>query len=95
MRFDSGTTDIPSAGTRVQISNTKDKVKSIAARGRAGNVGNVYFGRSDVSSSNGWELEPGDSIVEDFGEGSEFFDAFYGDAATSGDDIDWVVILWG
>ena len=93
MRFDAGTTDVPGAGTRVQISNTKDRVKFIQARGRGGNSGNTYFGVSDVSASNGMELEPGATITVSFGEGSESFDVFYVDAATSGDDVDWAVVL--
>jgi hypothetical protein len=62
MRFDAGTTDVPSAGTAVQISN-------------------------------GFELEAGDSKTENFGDGSVAFSAFYVDAATNGDDVDWTVIL--
>ena len=93
MRFDAGTTDVPSAGTAVQISNTTDKVKSITVKARAGNSGIAYFGVSDVSSTNGFELEAGDSKTENFGDGSVAFSAFYVDAASSGDDVDWTVIL--
>jgi hypothetical protein len=94
MRFDSGTTDIPTAGTRVQISNTNDAVKAIEVRARVGNAGNTYFGVSDVSSTNGRELEPGATASLDFGDGSVKFSVFYVDAATNGDDVDWMVILW-
>lgn len=93
MRFDSGTTDVPSAGTRVQISNTPDRVKAIAVQGRPDNIGKTFFGRNDVSSTNGWVLQPGAGKVVTFGEGSESFDAFWVDAATSGDDVDWDVVL--
>lgn len=93
MRFDSGTTDVPSAGTRVQISNTKDGVKSISIRARPGNTGDAYFGVSDVSSTNGWTLQPGEVISVSFEEGLVVFNVFYVDAATSGDDIDWAVVL--
>ena len=94
MRFLAGTTDIPNAGTRVQISNTADKVKTIAVRGRVGNTGNVYFGVSDVASTTGWELEPGDYKSVDFGEGSVPLSVFFVDAATNGDDVDWAVVLY-
>lgn len=94
MNWDAGTTTVSSAGSRVQISNTKHRIKSIAVKARIGNTGKVYFGVSDVSSTNGWELQPGESLSQDFGAaGSESFDIFYVDAATSGDDLDWVVII--
>lgn len=93
MRFDAGTTDIATAGTRVQISNTSDAVKQITVSARPGNAGNVFFGVSDVSSTNGITLPPGDSKVWDFGKGSVLFSIFWVDAATNGDDLDWAVIM--
>lgn len=93
MRWDSGTTNIGTAGTQVQISNTQDDVKVIAVKARVGNTGKTYFGLSDVSSSNGWELEPGEAKTVSFGEGSVKFAIFWVDAATDGDDVDWSVVL--
>jgi hypothetical protein len=93
MRFDSGTTDVGTAGTEVQISNTSDRVKAIDVRGRPSNTGNVFFGVSDVTATNGWTLQPGESISITFGEGSAKFADFWVDAATSGDDVDWSVVL--
>jgi hypothetical protein len=96
MRFDTGTTDVPSAGTAVQISNTNDRVKAIEAHAPSGNTGSVYFGVSDVSGTgtiNGRELAPGEAATYSFGAGSVLFSVFYVDAATSGDDLDWAVIL--
>jgi hypothetical protein len=93
MKFDAGTTDIPTATTQVQISNTADRVKSISVRGRPGNAGNVFFGVSDVETTDGWTLQPGESKTVDFGEGSVLFSVFYVNAATNGDDVDWTVIL--
>jgi hypothetical protein len=93
MRFDTGTTDVPSAGTAVQISNTPDRVKAIEAHAPSGNTGSVYFGVSDVSATNGRELAPGEAATYSFGAGSVLFSVFYVDAATSGDDLDWAVIL--
>lgn len=61
-------------------------------KGRVGNTGNAYFGVSDVSSTNGWELQPGEAFTLDFGEGSIEWSVFYVDVATNGDDIDWWVI---
>ena len=93
MRFDAGTTDIPTATTQVQISNTADRVKSISVRGRPGNTGNVFLGVADVETTDGWTLQPGESKTVDFGEGSVPFSTFYVNAATNGDDVDWTVIL--
>lgn len=98
MRFDAGTTNIPTAGTRVQISNTNDRVLSVSITARAGNTGNIYLGFDDVSSTNGKELRPGETAVVEFGDGREeggsvLFSTFYVDAATNGDDADWMVIL--
>ena len=99
MRFKTGTTDVPSAGTRVQLSNTAEQVLTIQVYARAGNSGLVYFGISDVSASNGREIAAGEDITIDFrgltkqSDGSIQFNKFYVDAATNGDDVDWMVII--
>ena len=92
-RFDTGTTAVPSAGTAVQLSNTIDRVLWIRVSARTGISGTLYFGRSDVSSSNGYELSANDYLEMDFRPGSEVFSAFYADASTNGNDLDWSVIL--
>ena len=93
MRVSIGTTDIPTAGTRVQISNTVDKVKKISVTARPANTGNIFFGTVTVSSTVGVVLRPGDAVSLDFEEGSVLFSTFYLDAATSGDDGDYMAIL--
>ena len=93
MRFDAGTTDVPSAGTAVQLSNSVDRVVWIRVSARTGISGTLYFGRSDVSSSNGFELSANDYLEIDLRPGSEAFSAFYADARTNGNDLDWVVLL--
>ena len=93
MRFDAGTTDVPSAGTAVQLSNSVDRVVWIRVSARTGISGTVYFGRSDVSSSNGFELSANDYLEIDFRPGSESFSAFYADTSANGNDLDWAVIL--
>jgi len=93
MRFDAGTTDVPSAGTAVQLSNSVDRVVWIRVSARTGISGTVYFGRSDVSSSNGFELSANDYLEIDFRPGSEAFSAFYVDASANGNDLDWAVML--
>ena len=93
MRFDAGTTDVPSAGTAAQLSNSVDRVVWIRVSARTGISGTVYFGRSDVSSSNGFELSANDHLEIDLRPGSEAFSAFYADASTNGNDLDWAVLL--
>ena len=93
MRFDAGTTDVPSAGTAVQLSNSVDRVVWIRVSARTGISGTLYFGRSDVSSSNGFELSANDYLEIDLRPGSEAFSAYYADASTNGNDLDWVVLL--
>ena len=92
-RFDTSTTDVPSAGTAVQLSNTLDRVQWIRVSARTGISGTLYFGRSDVSSSNGYELSANDHLEIDFRPGSEAFNVFYVDTSTNGNDLDWAVIL--
>ena len=93
MQWDAGSLTIATAGTELQFSNTQDRVKSLSVKARPGNTGNVFLGRSDVSSTNGWTLQPGESKTVDFGEGSVLFSVFYGDAATNGDILDWSAVL--
>ena len=93
MRFDAGTTDVPSAGTAVPLSNSVARVVWIRVSARTGISGALYFGRSDVSSSNGFELSANDYLEIDLRPGSEAFSAFYADASTNGNDLDWVVLL--
>ena len=93
MRVLIGTKDIPTAGTELQISNTADKVKSIAVKARSTNTGSAFLGISDVGATNGWTLLPGEAVALDFGDGSIAFSVFYLDVATSGDDIDWAAVL--
>jgi hypothetical protein len=94
MRFDSGITDVPSAGTAVQISNTSDKVLWIKFKA---SVGTIYVGKSDVSSTNGYPVTTaaGLGLELDFGEhdGSVLLSEFWVDGATNGDDAAWAVIL--
>ena len=89
--FKAGNTDVPTATTRVQISNTSEKIKCLAVKAPSVNAGRVFFGGSAVSAANGYSLDPGDALELDFGEGSVAFSTFYVDAAVSGDDVNWGV----
>lgn len=90
------TTDVPTAGTRVQIDSTPRRCLSITFKARSGNTGNVYVGTSTVSSADGFELEPNQGVSYNFGAAgiSAIMSDFYVDSATNGNDVDWAAILW-
>lgn len=77
----------------MQISSSPRQIKAIEFHARSGNTGNVFVGKDDVSSTNGRELRPGEVAPYSFGESSVPFSVFYVDAANSGDDVDWCVLL--
>ena len=88
-----GSTDVPSAGTRVQLSATRDKLKKLYLRAHPSNSGVVFFGAISVSATNGYALSAGGTLNIDYGQGSELFENLYVDAATNGDDLTWVALL--
>jgi hypothetical protein len=96
MRVDFGTTDIPTAGERAQISTLVEQVLWIRFAMRDANTNEVYVGISDVSATNGWELSTNKRELElNFQQlgGSVTFNRFYVDSDASGNDVDWVVVL--
>ncbi len=97
MIFDSGTTNVSSAGTRVQLSNTTNRVRWIKVKALAANSGIAYFGVSDISTTNGYELSAGNELEINFADigGTVAFSSFYVDVASNGDKVSWVVVLDG
>ena len=57
----SGTIKVTAAGTRVQAGH-KGNFMTAVFKARSDNTGDVYLGGSDVSSSDGMTLTPGESI---------------------------------
>ncbi len=51
---------VTTAGTQVQFGNNACKAVSIKAL--AGNTGKIYVGKSDVASTDGYELSAGEAI---------------------------------
>ena len=83
-----GTITVTSAGTRVQ--NPKaGSCRGILWRARADNSSTVYVGYSDVSSTNGVAISPGDAFTVLFN-GYEKLQNWYADAATNSDKVDFV-----
>ena len=95
-----GTTQVATAGTRVQLSNTADDVKSIKFHTRAANTGRMFVGLVDVSATvNGWEFEipvaarPLATLELDFKDGSVKLNLFYADSTVNGERLDWVATI--
>jgi len=92
-----GSTDVPTAGTAVKLSTGTRRVRRIYFKAHEGNTGDVYFGNSAVSATNGISLDqarPGtDWHVIDLSPSSESEDYFYVNAATNGDDLDWYMVF--
>ena len=68
--------------------------QAIIIKGLVGNAGNVYVGKKDVSSSNGFELSPGESIKIEYSPDKETIDFLdiYSTSSTSGDDICFMLV---
>ena len=101
MRVDQGITNVPSAGTAVQLINSTSRVKWMRFKSLAANSGLIYVGVSTtlrpLSSSLGYELSAGNTVDLNFGEfgGSVPASVFYVDAATNDDKVTWFMILDG
>lgn len=105
MRLITGRVDVAAAGTRVQISSTKEKVRWIRFSSVFGNAAGVYFGDVTVSATAGKELRPPEdteihglesqSEIRPWvdGDGTIFLSDLYVDADTSGDDIDYEALV--
>jgi hypothetical protein len=101
MRVDQGITNVPSAGTAVQLINATTRVRWMRFKALAGNSGLIYVGVSTtvrpLSASIGYELSAGNTIDLNFGEfgGSVPANLFHVDAATNNDKATWLMILDG
>lgn len=91
-----GATDVPTAGTAVQINDTPRRILSIIFKGRDSNAGKVYVGTSSVTASTGFELKANQTIEIRFVDKrvSGRMSDFYVNAATNGDDVDWLAVIW-
>jgi len=74
---------VTTAGTRVQLGT--NTALSVTVRAKLTNAGIIYLGGSNVSSSNGFDMSPGDTISLDVGNTNQVWI----DAATSGDAVSY------
>lgn len=76
---------VATAGTRVQLGN--HACLSVTVKAKPGNAGLIYLGDSTVAASNGFDLNPGESLSMDIPNTN----LLYVDAAINGDGISY---LW-
>ena len=97
MIIKAGTTPVSTSGTEVQLSNTSSLVSSIQVKALAANSGIVYFGDSDVTTTNGYELSAGNTVSVSFADagGTVAFSTLYLDAASNGDKASWIAVIQG
>ena len=97
-----GNTDITSAGTAAQLSNTKDKVAYLRFYGEGGS-GTVWVGSSTVDNSPARGIGVAVASVGAIGTAFEInfkeltggtvrFDQIYGNADTNGNNVVWFAL---
>lgn len=82
------TITVAAAGTAVQ-SPKSGTVKAILFKARSSNAGRVYLGGSNVTSTRGVELQPGEAVHMIF-RGYEQMQSWYANADTNNDAVDFV-----
>jgi len=91
------TTNVPAAGTAVQIANTSRKVLKVWVKPQEGNSGVTYFGDSAVEASStvkGWTMSTTEPAqLFDFTEAPPLQSHFWVDAATTDDKVNTVWLL--
>ncbi len=95
MIIDVGATNLTSSGSAERINNVDRQLTFISVQAKPANAGNIFIGVSDVSSSNGWTLKPGEAKDIDFDpQGIGLFvnmNLLFFDGADTNDDIEWIV----
>jgi hypothetical protein len=85
--------DIPTAGTRVQVTSTSTIITTVVFQAKTTNTGVVIIGDSNVAAGQGLELSPGETlaITADMSgrSGGDELDLsdFWLDTATNGNDV--------
>jgi len=94
-RIVDGVTDVPTAGTRVRINNTTERVLWLYMRARTANTNNVWFGSVTIAANRGKPIAPGGAWEIDPGRynASLIFNTLYLDTDTNGNDVEWVALV--
>lgn len=88
MAIVSDTINIPTPGTRVQVTH-KANIRTMVFKARPSNAGLVYIGGNDVAAAAGMTLNPGEALTCTFPEAIST-SQFYVDAATASDKVDYL-----
>ncbi len=83
-----GSVTVTSPGTAVAVVSSGNAISAVSFRARSDNTGAVYVGDSDVDSTNGYRLEPGDELTLSFRETIDLR-RFFIDADTANDSADF------
>lgn len=82
-----GLTTVTTAGTAVQVQSTT-AIKSLTIRALKSNTGLIFVGSSAVSSANGFQLSPQETVSLDIDNTSKV----YIDAAVSGEGVTFIYL---
>lgn len=73
------------AGTRVQLSATPIVVSELTIEAKSDNTGRIFVGGASMTSSNGFQIAPGDSVT--LKEAALNLTDYYIDADVSGEGV--------
>lgn len=82
-----GVKTVPTAGTAVQLASS-NSIKTITIRALSTNTGLIYVGTSLVSSSNGFELSPQETVSLDIANIS----TIWIDASVNGNGVSYIYL---
>jgi len=82
-----GAQTVTTAGTSVQLASSTS-IKTVTIRAKVSNTGLIYVGSSSVSSVNGFQLSPAETVSLDLDNLSKI----YVDAASNGDGVTYVYL---
>lgn len=81
-----GITSVTTAATRVNLPN--NAIASITIKALPTNAGIIYVGGAGVTSSNGYQLQPGDAVSFDMSNSN----AIWIDSSVSGEGVTWLAV---
>ena len=91
--MDTGQVDLTATGTTYKIVTLRGG-QAVIIKALVGNAGIVYLGKRDVTSSNGFELSPGESLKVEYlpdKDVTEYLD-LYCIPASAGDDVCFIIV---
>ena len=91
--MDTGQKDLTATGTAYKIATLRGG-QAIVIKALNANVGTVYVGKRDVSTTNGFELGAGESLKIEYlpeKETHEYLD-IYAVCGTAGDDVCFILV---